>query len=164
MTGPRRCRPSGAAGWRATEQPFRASEDPFSLSDAVDSLCCCRVANSRGARVSVLLQNEQANMAVTASDLGQTQSAGVWRSCFPSFSHDMAPQESCPRDPEHFWMGHADEEVGDIYSKLKEDVKSRQEVTKRIDLGFELPVEKPIVGPNGPKIGVEAVQEVVVTV
>jgi len=61
-------------------------------------------------------------------------------------------------------MGHADEEVGDIYSKLKEDVKSRQEVTKRIDLGFELPVEKPIVGPNGPKIGVEAVQEVVVTV
>jgi hypothetical protein len=35
-------------------------------------------------------------------------------------------------------MGHASEEVGDLYSKLKEDVAFRQEWTERIGLGFEL--------------------------
>jgi hypothetical protein len=27
-----------------------------------------------------------------------------------------------PKDLEHFWMGHEDEEIGDRYSKLKDDV------------------------------------------
>jgi len=35
-------------------------------------------------------------------------------------------------------MGHASEEVGDLYSKLKEDVAFRHEWTERIGLGFEL--------------------------
>ena len=35
-------------------------------------------------------------------------------------------------------MGHAPEEVGDLYSKLKEDVLFRQEWAERIGLGFEL--------------------------
>ena len=35
-------------------------------------------------------------------------------------------------------MGHASEEVGDLYSKLKEDVAFRQEWAERIGLGFEL--------------------------
>ena len=69
-----------------------------------------------------------------------------------------------PKDLEHFWLGHADEEVGDIYSKLKEDVAFRQEVTGRIGFGFDIPVEKPIVGPNGPKIENETIQKVAVTV
>ena len=34
-------------------------------------------------------------------------------------------------------MGHAAEEVGDLYSKLKEDV-TFQEWAERIGLGFEL--------------------------
>ena len=58
--------------------------------------------------------------------------------------------------------GAADEEVGDIYSKLKEDVKFRQEVTKRIGLGFELPVKKALVEPNEPRIEFQPVQEMVV--
>ena len=57
-----------------------------------------------------------------------------------------------------------DEEVGDIYSKLKDDVAFRQEVTRRIGYGFELLVEECLVGPNGPKIKAESVQEVAVTV
>ena len=36
-----------------------------------------------------------------------------------------------PKDLERFWMGHDDEEIGDIYSKLKEDVEFRQSWTKR---------------------------------
>jgi hypothetical protein len=35
-------------------------------------------------------------------------------------------------------MGHASEEVGDLYSKLKEDVAFRQQWAERIGLGFEL--------------------------
>jgi len=56
-------------------------------------------------------------------------------------------------------MGHDDEEIGDIYSKLKEDVEFRQDWTTRLGLGFELPSEKSVVGPNGPKIENEVVLE-----
>ena len=42
------------------------------------------------------------------------------------------------RDLERFWMGHAAEEVRDLYSKLKVDVAFRQEWAERIGLGFEL--------------------------
>lgn len=35
-------------------------------------------------------------------------------------------------------MGHAETEVGDIYSKLKDDVSFREEWAERIGLGFEL--------------------------
>jgi len=42
------------------------------------------------------------------------------------------------RDLERYWMGHAAEEVGDLYSKLKDDVAFRQEWAERIGLGFDL--------------------------
>lgn len=35
-------------------------------------------------------------------------------------------------------MGHASQEVGDLYSKLKEDVAFRQQWAERIGLAFEL--------------------------
>ena len=35
-------------------------------------------------------------------------------------------------------MGHAPEEVGDLYSKLKDDVAFRQEWAERVGLGIEL--------------------------
>ena len=59
-------------------------------------------------------------------------------------------------------MGHDEDEIGDRYSNLKHDVAFRQEVTKRICLGFELPLESGVVGPNGPKIEVGVVKEVAV--
>jgi hypothetical protein len=43
-----------------------------------------------------------------------------------------------PKDLERFWMGHAPEEVGDLYSRLQDDVAFRQEWAGRIGLGFEL--------------------------
>ena len=55
-------------------------------------------------------------------------------------------------------MGHEDEEIGDRYSKLKDDVAFRKEVVERIGLGFELPAKKVVVGPNGPKIEVGDVE------
>jgi integrase len=68
-------------------------------------------------------------------------------------------KHAVPKDLERFWMGHDDEEIGDIYSKLKEDVEFRQDWTTRLGLGFELPSEKSVVGPNGPKIENEVVLE-----
>lgn len=41
-------------------------------------------------------------------------------------------------DLERIWLGHASEEVGDLYSKLKEDFAFRQQWAERIGLGFEL--------------------------
>jgi len=35
-------------------------------------------------------------------------------------------------------MGHAREEVGDLYSKLNDDTLFRQEWAERVGLGFEL--------------------------
>lgn len=83
---------------------------------------------------------------------------------FRRFRTTWLRKNGVPKDLEHFWLGHADEEVGDIYSKLKDDVAFRQEVTRRIGYGFELLVKERVVGPNGPKIKAESVQEVAVTV
>jgi hypothetical protein len=55
-------------------------------------------------------------------------------------------------------MGHEDEEIGDRYSKLKNDVAFRKEVVERIGLGFELPSKRFVVGLNGPKIEVRDVE------
>ena len=42
------------------------------------------------------------------------------RSCFYC-SYSGRSKSSIPRDVERYWMGHAAEEVGDLYSKLKDD-------------------------------------------
>jgi hypothetical protein len=44
-----------------------------------------------------------------------------------------------PKDLEHFWMGHADEEIGDLYSKLMHDVQYRKDVVERVGVGFDVP-------------------------
>ena len=55
---------------------------------------------------------------------------------FRRFRLTWIRKQAAPKDLERFWMGHAIEEVGDLYSKLKEDVEFRKEVTERIGLGF----------------------------
>ena len=61
-----------------------------------------------------------------------------------------------PKDLEHFWMGHEDEEIGDRYSKLKDVVAFRKERKNfwKDWLGFRASIQKHVVGPNGPKIDV----------
>jgi hypothetical protein len=48
-------------------------------------------------------------------------------------------------------MGHADEEVGDLYSQLESNIQFRKEVAERVGLGFKLPSKNVVVGLNGPK-------------
>jgi integrase len=45
-----------------------------------------------------------------------------------------------PKDLEHSWMGHADEEIGDLYSKLMNDVQYRKDVAERVGTGFDVPL------------------------
>jgi integrase len=44
-----------------------------------------------------------------------------------------------------FWMGHADESMGDLYDKIKEDVEFRKEWAEKCGFGFELPSVVPSV-------------------
>jgi integrase len=57
---------------------------------------------------------------------------------FRRFRLTWLRKNGIPKDLERLWMGHASEEVGDLYSKLKEDVAFRQEWAERIGVGFEL--------------------------
>jgi hypothetical protein len=66
---------------------------------------------------------------------------------------------STPPDIINFWLGWAGEGMSDLYDKIRDDVAFRKEVAEKAGLGFELPSEKSVVGPNGPKIENEVVLE-----
>jgi len=57
---------------------------------------------------------------------------------FRRFRLTWLRKNGVPKDLERYWMGHAPEEVGDLYSKLKDDVSFRQHWAERTGLGFEL--------------------------
>jgi hypothetical protein len=57
---------------------------------------------------------------------------------FRRFRLTLLRKNGVPKDLERYWMGHASEDVGDLYSKLKDDVAYRQEWAERVGLGFEL--------------------------
>lgn len=60
-----------------------------------------------------------------------------------------------PGDLERFWMGHSDQEIGDLYSKIEEDAEFCQTVADSVGLGFQLPEENAVescdVAPIAPK-------------
>jgi hypothetical protein len=57
---------------------------------------------------------------------------------FRRFRLTWLRKNGVPKDLERYWVGHASEEVGDLHSKLKDDVSFRQEWAERAGLGFEL--------------------------
>jgi hypothetical protein len=62
-----------------------------------------------------------------------------------------------PKDLEHIWTSHEDEEIGPLL-EAEDVVAFRKELLDRISLGFELPSKKHVVGPNGPTIDVGDVE------
>jgi hypothetical protein len=54
--------------------------------------------------------------------------------------------------------------MSDPYDKIRHDVAFCKEVAERIGLGFELPSNNAVVGPNGPKIKSEPVLEMALSV
>jgi len=65
-----------------------------------------------------------------------------------------------PGDLERFWMGHSDQEVGDLYSKMEEEAEFCLQVAEGVGLGFIFPaekyVEKPDLAPIAPKTELQA--------
>lgn len=65
-----------------------------------------------------------------------------------------------PGDLERSWMGHADQEIGDRYSKMEEDAEFCERLADAVGLGFHLADTKPItnldVAPIAPKTQLEA--------
>jgi integrase len=51
----------------------------------------------------------------------------------------------CPVGLQNFWMGHAEETMGDRYDKGKEDDALRKEWAERCGFGFDLPAVVPVV-------------------
>jgi hypothetical protein len=49
-------------------------------------------------------------------------------------------------------MEHADESMGDLYDKIKEDVEFRKERAEKCGFGFELPSDVPSVPKKEEKI------------
>jgi hypothetical protein len=52
---------------------------------------------------------------------------------------------NCPEGLRNFWMGHADEDMDDLYDKVKEDFSFRKELAEKAGFGFELASVVPIV-------------------
>jgi integrase len=57
---------------------------------------------------------------------------------FRRFRLTWLRKQGVPSDLERCWMGHASREIGDIYSKLKDDVQYRREWCERVGLGFSV--------------------------
>jgi integrase len=64
-----------------------------------------------------------------------------------------------PGDLERYWMGHADQEIGDRYSKMEEDAEFCEQLADAVGLGFALPGANPVtssdVAPIAPKTQLE---------
>jgi integrase len=52
---------------------------------------------------------------------------------------------ACPEGLYKYWMGHAGEDMSDLYDKIKEDVAFRRKWAERCGFGFELPSAVPSV-------------------
>jgi len=74
-------------------------------------------------------------------------------------------ENSVPSDIERFWLGHANQTVGDDYSMLKRNITFRKQIPDRIGAGFTLPdsISAPVV-PNVPKTPPQVGQQVVAQV
>lgn len=71
---------------------------------------------------------------------------------------------STPPGVLQFWMGHAGEDMSDLYDKINEDVAFRKEVAEKAGLGFEIPSEIRVIGRNGRKLESVRVLEMAATV
>ncbi len=57
---------------------------------------------------------------------------------FRRFRLTWLRKNGVPKDLERFWMGHAPEDVGDLYSKLKDDISFRSLWCEKAGLGFSV--------------------------
>jgi integrase len=123
--------------WRGREQEPKTS-NAIRAVDIPETLAC--VVRSYVAGISgYLFATAQGNPLQQRNVLRVLH--GVKRiglHAFRRFRLTWLRKNGVPKDLERYWMGHAPQEVGDLYSKLKEDVAFRQIWVERTGLGFEL--------------------------
>jgi integrase len=66
---------------------------------------------------------------------------------FRRFRTTWLRKQQAPEDLIRFWLGHADKNVTDGYSKLKEDVAFRKAIAEKVGIGFTLPAPETGVAP-----------------
>jgi hypothetical protein len=70
---------------------------------------------------------------------------------FRRFRASWLRKNRAPEDLIRFWLGHANQNVTDAYSKLSGDVEFRKECTEKIGLGFAIRPSTTEVVPIVPK-------------
>jgi integrase len=81
---------------------------------------------------------------------------------FRRFRLTWLRENRVPADLERFWIGHANETIGDDYSGLKENILFRKKIAEEIGVGFEIPSSVVPKVPNVPKTAVGVSVEVAV--
>lgn len=125
--------------WRGREQEPKTSNAMRAI-DVPEALALILRAHAAGKGSSFLFSTAHGRPLMQRNLLRVLHATGrkVGFHAFRRFRLTWLRKNCVPKDLERFWMGHAPEEVGDLYSKLKDDVAFRQEWAERVGLGFEL--------------------------
>jgi integrase len=70
---------------------------------------------------------------------------------------------ACPESVRNFWLGWGSEGMSGLYDGIRGDVAYRRDVSKACGVGFDVPASLGSIEPIEPKIEVEVVREVAVT-
>ena len=62
---------------------------------------------------------------------------GSWHQ-FRRFRNTHLRKSGCLEDLRLFWMGHKPTEMGEVYSKLKDDLETRLEWAEKLGVGFKI--------------------------
>lgn len=166
--------------WKGIEQDFLKTDNGEREIDLPKSVAKL-LMDYIGERKSGLLFCSKNNKPLSESNiinrwlhpmLEQLNAPVAGNHAFRRFRITHLRKKLAPKDLEHFWMGHADEEIGDVYSKLMHDVEYRKDIAERIGVGFNVParlnsnivsIRKQVeLNPIEPKIRVDDADEVAV--
>jgi integrase len=115
-----------------TPNAIRAVDIPETLAQVLRSY----VAGKSGYLFATAKGRPLQNRNVLRALHGTGKKVGLH--AFRRFRLTWLRKNGAPKDLERFWMGHAPEEVGDLYSKLKEDEPYRAHWAEKIGLGFSV--------------------------
>ena len=124
--------------WRGQEQlpktpnAIRVVDIPEALAQVLRSY----IADKTGYLFATAKGNPLQTRNVLRALHGTGKKVGLH--AFRRFRLTWLRKNGVPKDLERLWMGHAAEEIGDIYSKLKDDEVYRGDWAERIGLGFSI--------------------------
>jgi integrase len=142
--------------WHGTVQPFLKTESGVrdvdlhpSVALLLKQFVCDRTSGflfcSKAGRPLLQTNVLRLSLHPALKKLGQAK-AGAH--AFRRFRTTWLRKQHAPEDLIRFWLGHANKSVTDVYSKLKEDVAFRKQVSEQVGIGFDFSSQKPAFAPN----------------